>query len=111
MLKIKSTNWVEILSIIVLVIGMIITIFSPSKVMFYIISFLSGSIFGRLIYRTQKSMPAKYYFIITAYLIGLLIGNAIKQYGNIIWPIILFLSGTAISFKLHEMKLIKGIDY
>ncbi len=111
MIKIKSTNWVEVIAVIVLISGMVLSILSPSKVMFYIISFLSGSIFGRLIYRTQNSMPAKYYFIIIAYLVGLLIGNSIRQYGNIIWPIILFLSGTAVSFKLHQMRLIKGIDY
>lgn len=111
MLKIKSTNWIEILATIVLIIGLIITIISPSKVMFYIISLLSGLISGRVIYKTKNSMPAKYYFIITAYLVGLLIGNSIRQYGNIIWPIILYFTGTAIAYKLTEKNMMKGVDF
>lgn len=102
MFKIKSTNWIEIIALLLLVVGIILTIISPSKVIFLIVVFLSGLISGRFIYKVKNSMPFKYYIILTAYLIGIIIGNSLRNYGNLFLPIIIYFLGTIIAFKLSK---------
>jgi len=100
MINIKSINWVDIVSIFMLITGMILTFLSPSMIIFYIICLLSGTLFGRLLYKTKNTLQFKYYLIASAYLLGLLVGNFIKSYGLYIWPIIIFIFGIIISYKM-----------
>jgi hypothetical protein len=104
MIKIKSTNWIELIAILLLIVGIILTIISPSKIIFFMVILLSGFLSGQFIYKVKNSMPFKYYIIITAYLIGIIIGNSIRQYGTMIIPIIIYFIGTLITFKINEEK-------
>ena len=104
MINLKTTNWVEIVASIVLIFGLIITIISPSKITFYIIVILSGILSGILLKSNNNKQNFKFYFVITAYLGGIIFGNILRAYGKNIWPILLFIIGITITYYLYKNK-------
>lgn len=95
-------RWVELGFLVLLVIGFIISILLGSAFFSYIVIFLSGMMFGRMLQIRKSQFP--YYIIVLGFLLGYILGT---RYGN--WKIILFLFilGTILSFYLHEKKIIR----
>lgn len=108
----KNLTWPEIVWIFLLVIGFIISLtYVGSAIMYYIIAFLAGALFGRLWYKTRKTLQFKYLMMIISFMIGFVAGNYISKYGNPILTMLIYLLGILISYYLHQKNIMTGIDF
>lgn len=103
-------NWVEIFFFIVMVIGLIVSLWATSfsAVISYIVVFLSGMIGGRLLYGRKHKLTFPYYIIIIGFLIGYVIGT---YYGSRKVVIILFVLGVLLSYHLHKKGYIRDVTF
>jgi len=104
-------NWAEIISLLLVVLGLILSLFSTSAVMSYIIIFLSGMVFGRLWYSVRKKMQFTYFLIIIGFLLGFLLGSSFIQYGNKGVMIIFFIIGWIFTYYLHARGIVFSKDF
>jgi len=101
-------NSAEILFFVLLVIGFIISLFSGSAIISYLIIFITGMMAGRLIFERKGKLKFAYYLITIGFLIGYILG---AFYGNRNITIILFILGALLSYYLHDRKIIKTTQY
>ena len=101
-------NWMEFFFFVLMVIGILIALASPSAVISYIIIFLSGIFAGRLIYERKNKIQLPYFMIIAGFVIGYLIG---VYYGNKRVIIILFMIGAILSYNLYNKKILKDTRF
>jgi len=99
-------NWAEIIFLILLIVGFLLSLAAPSAVLSYLMIFLVGMMAGRLIYYRKKSMVFPYVLIIIGFFIGYLIGS---RYGNWLVITILFVLGSILDYYLHEQGWLKDI--
>jgi len=107
-----SLKWPEILWITLLVIGLIFSLSTMgSAIMYYIVAFLCGMLFGRLWYKTKKTLQFKYLMMIVAFMVGFVLGNYIKGYGHPELTILIYVVGITISYYFHSRNVVHGIDF
>ena len=83
-------SWAEFFFFVLMVVGVIVSLASPSAVISYFIIFISGMMAGRILAWRQHSTHFAYLLIIMGFLIGFVIGS---YYGNRKVIIILFALG------------------
>ncbi len=93
------TFWVEAFFVLLLVIGFTTAAIIQSPLLSYIVAFLSGLLFGKLIYHKKKDAFAHYALLTIGFIIGYTIGNAV---GSRLWTFILFFIGVLVSYYAHE---------
>jgi len=95
-------TWPEILTVVLLIIGFFVSISLGSMVFTYIVISLIGFMAGRFLRYRKTAFP--FYLIIFGLLLGFVLG---ARYGN--WKVMIFLFAlfTAISWYLHEKKILK----
>lgn len=98
----------EFFFIVLMVLGILAALASPSAVISYFIIFLAGMFAGRLIYERKNKMQLPYFLIIAGFVIGYLIG---VYYGSRRLMIILFVIGAIISYKLYDKKILKDVRF
>jgi len=96
-------SWVEILFIVLLLIGIVLSVLAGNTIFSYIIISLSGLLFGRLLYEKRKSFLPAYYLIIFGFLIGYILGN---YYANRYLTMGLFVLFIGLSYYLHLKKFL-----
>ena len=101
-------NWMEFLFFLIVIIGVLIALSSPSAVISYIIILLSGIFAGRLIYERKDKIQFPYFMIITGFVIGYLVG---VFYGNRRIAIALFVLGAILSYNLYNKKFLKDVRF
>ena len=103
-------SWAEFFFFVLMVIGIIISIWASSNSAFvsYVVVFLSGMIGGRLLYDRKKKLTIPYYLILAGFLIGYLIGT---YYGSRKIIIILFVLGMLFSYHLYNKGYLKDKPY
>jgi hypothetical protein len=101
-------SWVEFFFFLLMVVGFIVSLASPSAVISYLVVFLSGMIGGRLLYERKKKLTFPYYVILIGFLIGYLVGVI---YGSRRIVIILFILGVLFSYHLHNKGYIRDLPY
>jgi uncharacterized membrane protein AbrB (regulator of aidB expression) len=101
-------NWAELFFFILLVIGFIFSLLTPSAVLSYALIFTAGMMGGRLMYERKNKLQFPYYLMIVGFLIGYLIG---AYYGNRNVMIILFIIGGLLSYYLHDTGIIRDVRY
>lgn len=101
-------NWPEFFAFVLLVVGFIIGISAGSAVILYTISILFGGIFGRWWFRFKKKLRVPAAIISLGALVGLTLGSF---YGDRRVVIILFAVGFAVSYYLHENKILHSSEY
>ena len=105
-------NWVETVSIVVLIVAFILfLIVGTSAVMNYIISFLCGLVFGRLWYKYRHHMKEKWGMMIIFFAIGIFLAASITGYGIRLIIIVVYLVGIIASYMIHERGLIRSAQY
>jgi len=92
-------NWMEFFFFIVMVIGLLVALASPSAFISYVIIFLAGLVAGRLVYSIKHKIKLPYYMIIVGFVLGYLIG---EYYGSRKIAIAVFLIGAVASYKLSD---------
>lgn len=97
-------TWVEIVSFILLIIGFIIAFSAQSAVITYVVSFLSGTFFGKIWYGLKKKEKFAYFLMILFFLIGFILGSF---YGDKKVTILVFILGASIGYYLFHRQLLK----
>lgn len=101
-------NWMEFFFLVLMLIGLLIALTSPSAVISYIIIFISGMFAGRLVYERKEKIQFPYFMIIAGFVIGYLIG---VYYGSRRIIIALFVIGAIISYKLYDKKILRDVRF
>ncbi|MBI2541974.1 hypothetical protein HYV80_04650 [Candidatus Woesearchaeota archaeon] len=101
-------NWMEFFFVVLMALGMIVALASPSAAISYFIIFFVGMFAGRLIYERKNKMQLPYLLIIAGFVIGYLIG---VYYGNKRLMIMLFVIGAILSYSLYNKKILKDIRF
>ena len=101
-------HWMEFFFVILMVLGLLVALASPSAVIIYFIIFFIGIFAGRLIYERKNNIQLPYFLIIAGFVVGYLIG---VYYGDRRLMIILFVLGSIISYKLYDKKILKDIRF
>ena len=100
-----SKNLLEISIISLLIVGLIVSLaVRGNPTLNYIIIFLCGGIFGRLLYQRGKNPKIGYVLVIIGFVIGYLIGSYYAD-ANII--LLLFILGGVLSYWVHFKKWVK----
>jgi len=98
----------EFFFVVLMMLGIVIALASPSAVISYVIIFLVGMAAGRLIYIRKRNIKLPYLLIIAGFVIGYLIG---AYYGSKRLIIILFIIGAVLSYKLYDRKILKDVRF
>ena len=101
-------SWAELFFFILLVIGFLFSLLTPSAVLSYALIFVAGMMGGRLMYERKNKLQFPYYLMIVGFLIGYLLG---AYYGNRNVMILLFVIGAFVSYYLHESGIIRDVRY
>ncbi len=105
-------NWVESIAVVVLIVAFILfLIVGTSAVMNYIISFLCGGVFGRILHKQKKGMLEKLWAIIIFFGIGMFIAASITGYGIRLFIVLAYAVGIAASFFVHDRFLVRSAQY
>lgn len=103
----KALDVPEVLAIIFLTMGFIISLFTFSNYALVAVCFLSGTLFGRIIYRYKHRNKTPIIIAILAFFLGFLLGSVMLSWH--LMAISLFL-GTFLSYWLHEKDIISSAD-
>lgn len=101
-------NWMEFFFVVLMVIGILVALATPSAAISYVIIFLSGMFAGRVIYERRNNIQLPYFLIIAGFVIGYLIG---VYYGNRRVMIVLFVIGAILSYKLYDKKILRDVRF
>ena len=101
-------SWAEVFFFILLVIGFLFSLLTPSAVLSYALIFTAGMMGGRLIYERKDKLQFPYYLMIAGFLIGYLLG---AFYGNRNVMILLFVIGGFLSYYLHDSGVIRDVRF
>ena len=101
-------NWAEIFFFILLVIGFVVALMSPSAVITYIVIFIYGLIAGRMVYERKGKGIFPYVIIIVGFVIGFLIG---AYRGEREVMSVLFILGTMIGYYVYDRGLLRDLRY
>jgi hypothetical protein len=91
-----------------MILGIIVSLATPSAAISYFIIFFVGLFAGRLMYERRNNIQLPYFLIIVGFVIGYLIG---VYYGNRGLMIILFVLGSIIGYKLYDKKILKDVRF
>lgn len=97
-------NWVEFFFFVVMGIGLIIAVITPSALVSYIIVFLCGCITGRILYSRRSRLQAPYYIITVGFITGYALG---AYYGNKLVIIILYVIANILTYSLYEKQVVR----
>lgn len=100
--------WMEFFFVVLMILGIVIALASPSAVISYFTIFFVGMFAGRLIYIRKHNIQLPYFLIIAGFVLGYLIG---AYYGNKRLMIILFVIGSIFSYKLYDKKILKDVRF
>src|SRR3989338_9099192 len=98
----------EFFFMVLMILGIIVALATPSAVISYFIIFFVGLFAGRLMYERRNNIQLPYFLIIAGFVIGYLIGI---YYGDRRLMIILFVLGSIISYKLYDKKILKDVRF
>ncbi len=102
------SDWAELFFFVLLFIGLIFGVTSPSAVITYLIGFFSGAMAGRLIYERKNKLKAPYLLIVIGFIIGYVIGTF---HGDRRITFLLFIFGAVLTYYLLDKKIIKDIKF
>jgi len=102
--------WVEIYFIFMLAIGFFMSRGMKVAVLSYVVIFLSGLIFGRLLYARRKENNVSIILVMIGFVLGYIYGLN-KEYGmdkdsTRFAVVIFFVIGNYISYQLHKEKIL-----
>ncbi len=101
-------SWMEFFFVVLMFIGILVALATPSAAISYAIIFLAGMFAGRLIYERRNNIKLPYFLIIAGFVIGYLIGI---YYGNRRVMIVLFVIGAILSYKLYDKKILRDVRF
>jgi len=101
-----SSDWVEVVALLVLIGGFILSAFADSLAIKLILIFIVGIMFGRVWFLFKKRGKLALSSLIAGFLLGFLVGNLLDNIGEIV---LVFFAGLFVGYYIHKKKLIKII--
>lgn len=93
---------------VLLVLGFLFSLLTPSAVLSYALIFTVGMAGGRLMFERKNRLTFPYYLMLIGFLIGYLLG---AFYGNRNIMVLLFIIGGFLSYYLHDSGIIRDVRY
>lgn len=103
----KALDVPEVLAIIFLTGGFIVSLFTYSNHALVAVCFLAGMLFGRIIYRYKHRNKTPIIIAILAFFLGFLLGSITLSWHLMASSIFL---GTFTSYWLHEKGIVSSAD-
>lgn len=100
------SNWAEVIFIIILIIGFLISIAATSAVISYMVIFVVGIMSGRLVYERKNKLIFPYTLIIIGFIIGYILG---AFYGNKATILVLYLIGIWVGYQIFDKGIIHDL--
>lgn len=97
--------WVEIYFLFMLIMGYFMALNIKVGIINYIVIFLSGFIFGRLLYSRRREGFITIIFVMCGYILGYLYGIKMGN-GSKLAVVLFFIIGNYVSYQLHKEKII-----
>ena len=97
-------NYMEFFFLLLMAVGVVVALMSPSAMISYAVIFLSGMFAGRVIYLRKSKLQLPYFMVIAGFVIGYLFG---VYYGSKTILIALFILGALLGYKLYSKGILK----
>lgn len=97
-------DWAEIIALVFLVIGLLLSLLSSSNVILYVVCFLAGLMFGRIWWKWKGVSKVPVFLWVAGFTLGFLLA---ALYANLRLIFILIVLGAVVGYHVHEKKLIK----
>ena len=97
-------DWPEMLSLLFLLGGFLMAIFSGNPMVLYTVCFLTGLLFGRTWYKFKLSHCIPVFLVIMSFFLGFLLGGI---FANLRIIALALLAGILIGYWLHAKKIIR----
>ena len=97
-----SSNWLEVLTVILLIFGLTISLLNQNSLVSYIVIFIIGILTGRIVYLKSNAMKS-YVLILAGLVVGFILG---VRYGTIILNVVFFVLGNVFSYVLHKKGIV-----
>lgn len=102
---ITAENWVEYVTLILLVVGFFLALSTGSAVVSYAVIFFCGIVAARMSYTIRGELGFPLFIIIIGFLIGYVFGS---HYGNRKVTILFFIIGYIIGYYIHSKGYIQA---
>jgi len=93
-----------------IILGFVAALVTGSAIMYYIVSFLTGILFGRILYKKRQAIKFETYIMVTFFMIGFVLGNSITGYGDPRITIFVYFLGIVISYYLNAKQFFGIVD-
>ena len=97
-------DWPEMLSLLFLVGGFFMAIFSGNPTILYTVCFLTELLFGRVWYKFKLSHCIPVFLVIMSFFLGFILGGI---FANLKIIALLLLAGILIGYWLHAKRVIR----
>ncbi|MCP3682973.1 MAG: hypothetical protein GY861_09805 [bacterium] len=95
-------NWVELSFVLFIIIGFIIATIIRNAFLSYVVIFLCGAIFGKMLFHGKKDFLFPYVLLTIGFGLGYIIGDRVAETTFIL---IVFVLGNCVSYLIHEKGL------
>jgi len=100
-------TWGELCTGIILLVGLIVSLFVPSFVISIAVILICGIMVGRLYHIRKHKLGFPFFLISAGFLIGLIIGSEVTGYNTPLLVLFLFFVGTWLGDLLMHRKFMK----
>jgi len=94
-------SWVDYVALIFLALGTIVAFIAGSKVLTILIVLMCGMIVGRIYYLRKSGHQLRVWYLIGAFLVGLIVGTRFLTYKAVI---VTFIVGTVMGYYIKKHK-------
>ncbi|MFW5991008.1 MAG: hypothetical protein ACOCQX_02140 [Candidatus Nanoarchaeia archaeon] len=105
--KMSTEHWAEWVSLMLLIVGLVLSAISDAAIITYIVIFLCGVFVGRIYYLRRTEIGFPFYMIVIFFLVGYFLGVEIRQRGIVLMCLLFFAAGAFIGKFLHEKGYFK----
>jgi len=102
------SDWPEMTSGLLLVIGFILAVSARNAFLVYLLVVCTGFLLGRIWFRMKKGEHVTLFMISCAILFGLLLGS-LKT--DAAFTVLLFFGSNVLSFWFHEKKYVESLEF
>ncbi len=97
-------SWLETLTVVLILVGFVVSLLLASAVLVYLVILLAGFLGGRLFYIKRFKEPIfPFILLILGFLFGYVLGSF---WTSRFWIIVFFIIGFAVSYFLHLRKIL-----
>ena len=97
-------DWAEIVSILLLIVGFLVSITAKTVFLAYVILIICGFLVGRVFYFRKKNVRFPFFLIVAFFIVGYFIGMRITERGGFFICFLLFFIGAYLSYVLHKKR-------